>query len=59
MILVKTPGWDPRPSIDNLKLKKVTRTQYYLSTNIEHRIEAVAAAKFITLIDRKVFRKYI
>ncbi|GFV35471.1 retrovirus-related Pol polyprotein from transposon 297 [Trichonephila clavipes] len=51
MILVETPGRDPRPSIDYRKLNEVIRTQFYPLPNIEHRIETVAAAKYITLLD--------
>ncbi|GFY75941.1 retrovirus-related Pol polyprotein from transposon 17.6 [Trichonephila inaurata madagascariensis] len=51
MILVETPGRDPRPCIDYRKLNEVVRTQFYPLPNIEHRIETVAAAKYITLLD--------
>ncbi|GFT15618.1 hypothetical protein TNCV_4985531 [Trichonephila clavipes] len=51
MILVETPGRDPRPCIDYRKLNEVIRTQFYPLSNIEHRIETVAAAKYITLLD--------
>ena len=51
MILVETPGREPRPCIDYRKLNEITRTQYYPIPNIEQRVETVAAAKFITLID--------
>ncbi|GFX45734.1 transposon Tf2-6 polyprotein [Trichonephila clavipes] len=51
MILVETPGRDPRPCIDYRKLNEVIRTQFYPLPNIEHRIETVAAAKYITLLD--------
>ncbi|GFY50919.1 hypothetical protein TNIN_466391 [Trichonephila inaurata madagascariensis] len=51
MILVETPGRDPRPCIDYRKLNEVIRTQFYPLPNIEHRIETVTAAKYITLLD--------
>ncbi|GFV00397.1 retrovirus-related Pol polyprotein from transposon 17.6 [Trichonephila clavipes] len=51
MILVETPGKDPRPCIDYRKLNEVIRTQFYPLPNIEHIIETVAAAKYITLLD--------
>ncbi|GFR33125.1 retrovirus-related Pol polyprotein from transposon 412 [Trichonephila clavata] len=51
MILVETPGRDPRPCIDYRKLNEMTRTEFYPIPNIEERVETVAAAKFITLID--------
>ncbi|GFY74657.1 hypothetical protein TNIN_5521 [Trichonephila inaurata madagascariensis] len=51
MILVETPGRDSRPCIDYRKLNEVIRTQFYPLPNIEHRIETVAAAKYITLLD--------
>ncbi|GFW29111.1 retrovirus-related Pol polyprotein from transposon 17.6 [Trichonephila clavipes] len=51
MILVETPGRDPRPCIDYRKLNEVIRTQFYPLPNIEHRIETVAASKYITLLD--------
>ncbi|GFY48624.1 retrovirus-related Pol polyprotein from transposon 17.6 [Trichonephila inaurata madagascariensis] len=51
MILVETPGRDPRPCIDYRKLNEMTRTELYPIPNIEQRFETVAAAKFITLID--------
>ncbi|GFX77686.1 retrovirus-related Pol polyprotein from transposon 17.6 [Trichonephila clavipes] len=47
----ETPGRDPRPCIDYRKLNEVIRTQFYPLPNIEHRIETVAAAKYITLLD--------
>ncbi|GFY61111.1 retrovirus-related Pol polyprotein from transposon 17.6 [Trichonephila inaurata madagascariensis] len=51
MILFETPGRDPRFRIDYRKLNEVIRTQFYPLPNIEHRIETVAAAKYITLLD--------
>ncbi|GFY18948.1 retrovirus-related Pol polyprotein from transposon 17.6 [Trichonephila clavipes] len=51
MILVETPGRDPRPCIDYRKSNETTRTELYPIPNIEQRVETVAAAKFITLID--------
>lgn len=51
MILVETPGREPRPCIDYRKLNAITRTQFYPIPNIEQRVETVAKAKFITLID--------
>ncbi|GFU33216.1 retrovirus-related Pol polyprotein from transposon 297 [Trichonephila clavipes] len=51
MILVETSGRDPRPCIHYRKLNEVIRTQFYPLPNIEHRIETVAAAKYITLFD--------
>ncbi|GFU55689.1 retrovirus-related Pol polyprotein from transposon 297 [Trichonephila clavipes] len=51
MLLVETPGKDPRPCIDYRKLNEVIRTQFYPLPNTEHRIETVAAAKYITLLD--------
>ncbi|GFY52475.1 retrovirus-related Pol polyprotein from transposon 297 [Trichonephila inaurata madagascariensis] len=51
MILFETPGRDPRPCIDYRKLNEVIRTQFYPLPNIEHRIETVAAAKYITSLD--------
>ncbi|GFX33032.1 hypothetical protein TNCV_3813011 [Trichonephila clavipes] len=51
MILVETPGRDPRPCIDYRKLNEITRTEFYPIPNIEQRVETAAAAKFITLID--------
>ncbi|GBM51196.1 Retrovirus-related Pol polyprotein from transposon 17.6 [Araneus ventricosus] len=51
MILVETPGKDPRPCIDYRRLNSVIRTEYFPLPNIEERVERVAAAKFITVID--------
>ncbi|GFV23956.1 retrovirus-related Pol polyprotein from transposon 297 [Trichonephila clavipes] len=51
MILVETPGIDPRPCIDYRKLNEVIRTQFYPLPNIEHIIETVSASKYITLLD--------
>ncbi|GFW29668.1 retrovirus-related Pol polyprotein from transposon 412 [Trichonephila clavipes] len=51
MILIETAGKDPRPCIDCRKLNEMTRTEFYPIPNIEQRVETVAAAKFITLID--------
>ncbi|GFX36438.1 hypothetical protein TNCV_3671921 [Trichonephila clavipes] len=51
MILVETPGRDPRTCIDYRTLIEMTRAEFYPIPNIEQRVETVAAAKFITLID--------
>ncbi|GFX43409.1 retrovirus-related Pol polyprotein from transposon 297 [Trichonephila clavipes] len=51
MLLVETHGKYPKPCIDYRKLNEVIRTQFYPLPNIEHRIETVAAAKYITLLD--------
>ncbi|GFX59716.1 retrovirus-related Pol polyprotein from transposon 297 [Trichonephila clavipes] len=51
MILVETPGRDLGPCIDYRKLNEVIRTQFYPLPNIEHRIETLTAAKYITLLD--------
>ncbi|GFY00059.1 hypothetical protein TNCV_1341571 [Trichonephila clavipes] len=51
MILVETPGRDPRPCIDYRKLNEMTHSEFYPIPNIEQRVETVVAAKFITLID--------
>lgn len=51
MILVETPGREPRPCIDYRKLNEITQTQFYPIPNIEQRVETVAAANFITLFD--------
>ncbi|GBN95052.1 Retrovirus-related Pol polyprotein from transposon 17.6 [Araneus ventricosus] len=51
MILVETPGREPRPCIDYRKLNEITRTQFYPIPNIEQRVETVAKARYITLID--------
>lgn len=51
MILVEVPGKDPRPCIDYRRLNEVTKTQYFPLPNIEERVEAVAAAKYITILD--------
>ncbi|GBN66092.1 Retrovirus-related Pol polyprotein from transposon 297 [Araneus ventricosus] len=51
MILVETPGREPRPCTDYRKLNEITRTQFYPIPNIEQRVETVAKARYITLID--------
>ncbi|GBM20257.1 Retrovirus-related Pol polyprotein from transposon 17.6 [Araneus ventricosus] len=51
MILVETPGREPRPCIDYRKLNEITRTQFYPIPNIEQRVETVAKARYITLMD--------
>ncbi|GBM95579.1 Retrovirus-related Pol polyprotein from transposon 17.6 [Araneus ventricosus] len=51
IILVETPGREPRPCIDYRKLNEITRTQFYPIPNIEQRVETVAKARYITLID--------
>ncbi|GFY73299.1 uncharacterized protein TNIN_241491 [Trichonephila inaurata madagascariensis] len=53
MILVETPERDPMPCINYRKLNEVIKTQFYTLPNIEHRIETIAAAKYITLLDKK------
>lgn len=51
MILVEAPLKDPRPCIDYRRLNEVTRTQYFPLPNIENRVETVASAKYITVLD--------
>ncbi|GBO42814.1 Retrovirus-related Pol polyprotein from transposon 297 [Araneus ventricosus] len=51
MILVESTGRDPRPCIDYRLLNANVRTQYFPLPNIEERVERVAAAKYITVID--------
>ncbi|MDW0176561.1 MAG: RNase H-like domain-containing protein, partial [Nitrososphaeraceae archaeon] len=51
MILVETANKDPRPCIDYRRLNEVIRTEYYPLPNIEQRVETVALAKYITVLD--------
>ncbi|GBM40213.1 Transposon Ty3-G Gag-Pol polyprotein [Araneus ventricosus] len=51
MILVESPGKDPRPCIDYRLLNANVSTQFFPLPNIEERVEKVAAAKYITVID--------
>lgn len=51
MILVESPEREPRPCTDYRKLNETMRTQFYPITNIEQRVETVAKARYITLID--------
>ncbi|GBM54468.1 hypothetical protein AVEN_217155-1 [Araneus ventricosus] len=51
MILVEDPGQDPRPYIDYRLLNANVRTQFFPMPNIEERVERVAVAKYIAVID--------
>lgn len=51
MILVEAPGKDPRPCIDYRHLNSITKAKYFPLPNIEERVEKVAKAKFITVVD--------
>ncbi|GBO35270.1 Retrovirus-related Pol polyprotein from transposon 17.6 [Araneus ventricosus] len=51
LILVEAPGKDPHPCVDYRKLKSVTRAEYFPLPNIEERIELIAGARYITVID--------
>lgn len=51
MILVEVEGKDPRPCVDYRKLNNITKTKFYPIPNIEERIERVAQAKYITILD--------
>jgi len=51
MILVEVPGKEPRPCIDYRRLNRIIRTEFFPLPNLEERVEKVAAAKFITVID--------
>jgi hypothetical protein len=51
MIVVQSPGKDPRLCIDYRNLNKLTKDQVYPIPFLEERIERVGAAKFITVID--------
>ncbi|GBL73352.1 Retrovirus-related Pol polyprotein from transposon 297 [Araneus ventricosus] len=51
VILVESTGKEPRPCIDYRLLNANVRTQFSPLPNIEERVERVAAAKYITVID--------
>lgn len=51
MILVEAPGKDPRPCIDYRKLNEITRAEFFPLPNIEDRVQQVASAKYITVLD--------
>ncbi|GBM95262.1 Transposon Ty3-I Gag-Pol polyprotein [Araneus ventricosus] len=51
MILVESTGKDPRQCIDYRLLNANVRTQFFPLHNIEERVERVAAANYITVID--------
>nr|GBL81176.1 hypothetical protein AVEN_95458-1 [Araneus ventricosus] len=51
MILVESPGKDPRPCIDYRLLNANERKQFFPLPNIEERVERMATAKYITVID--------
>ncbi|GBN14995.1 hypothetical protein AVEN_78226-1 [Araneus ventricosus] len=51
MILVEAPGKDPRPCVDYRRLNEVTRTEFSPLPNIEERVERVAGARYITVLD--------
>ena len=51
MILVESPGKDPRPCIDYRNLNKITKMKFFPLPNIEERIEIVSAAHYITVLD--------
>ncbi|GBL76830.1 Retrovirus-related Pol polyprotein from transposon 297 [Araneus ventricosus] len=50
-ILVEVAGKDPRPCIDYRKLNKLTKTQFFPLPNTEQRVETVALAKYISVLD--------
>lgn len=51
MILAEALGKDPRPSIDYRKINEITKAELFPLPNIEERVEEVAAAKYITVLD--------
>ncbi|GBN35864.1 Transposon Ty3-I Gag-Pol polyprotein [Araneus ventricosus] len=51
MSLVESPGKNPRPCVDYRLLNANVRTEFFPLPNIEERVERVAAAKYITVID--------
>lgn len=51
LILVEVPGKEPRPCIDYRQLNKKIRTEYFPLPSIEERVEQVASAKYITILD--------
>lgn len=51
MILIETPGKDPRPCIDYRRLNAITRLESFPIPNIEEVVERVCAAPFITVMD--------
>lgn len=51
IILVEAPGKDTRPCIDCRKLNTITKAEFFPLPNIEKRVEKVADAKYITVLD--------
>ncbi|GBO39333.1 Transposon Ty3-I Gag-Pol polyprotein [Araneus ventricosus] len=51
MILVEMPGREPLPCINYWKLNAITKTQYFPLPSIEERVERVAAANYISVLD--------
>ena len=51
MILIEAPGKSPRPCIDFRRLNEIIKTDYFPLPNLEERIEQVAAAKIISVLD--------
>lgn len=48
LILVETPGKDPRSCVNYRTLNAITKDQLYPIPNIKERIERVSAAKYIS-----------
>ncbi|GBO43348.1 Transposon Ty3-I Gag-Pol polyprotein [Araneus ventricosus] len=51
MILVEVAGKDPRFCLVYRKLNKLAKTQFFPLPNIEKRVETVADAKYISVLD--------
>ncbi|GFY68231.1 retrovirus-related Pol polyprotein from transposon 17.6 [Trichonephila inaurata madagascariensis] len=51
LILVEAPGKEARPCIDYQRLNKVTRTMFFLLSNIEELIKKMSASKYISVFD--------
>ncbi|KAK8788529.1 hypothetical protein V5799_021695 [Amblyomma americanum] len=51
IILVETPGKEPRPCIDYRKLNAITRDQLYPIPNLEERVETVSKAQYVSTLD--------
>lgn len=51
LILVETPGKDPRPCVDYRRLNAVTIDQTYPIPNLEERVETVSNSRYISTLD--------
>jgi len=51
LVIIEKEGKEPRPAVDYRRLNAVTKTAVFPIPNLEERLERVASARYITVLD--------